>query len=37
MKFIHVSTETRIEDVDLSKTQPCKYFVYNERGNLSED
>ena len=23
-----VFTETRLEDVDLSKTQPCKYFVY---------
>ena len=21
-------TETRLENVDLSKTQPCKYFVY---------
>lgn len=21
-------TETRLEDVDFSKTQPCKYFVY---------
>ena len=23
-----VSTETCLEDADLSKTQPCKYFVY---------
>ena len=23
-----VFTETRLEDVDLSKTQPCKYLVY---------
>ena len=22
-------TETRLENVDLSKTQPCKYFVYS--------
>ena len=26
-----VFTETRREDVDLTKTQPCKYFVYIER------
>ena len=24
----HVFTKTRLEDIDLSKTQPCKYFVY---------
>ena len=26
--FQQVSTETCLEDADLSKTQPCKYFVY---------
>ena len=26
-----VFTETRPEDVDLTKTKPCKYFVYIER------
>ena len=25
-------TETRLEDVDLSKTQLCKYFVYMDQG-----
>ena len=30
-----VFTETRLEDVDLTKTQPCKHFVYMERGNPS--
>ena len=30
-------TETRLEDVDLSKTQPCKYFVYMDRGNPSRE
>ena len=30
-------TETRLENVDLSKTQPCKYFVYTDRGNPSQD
>ena len=32
-----VFTETRLEDVDLSKTQPCKYFVYMDRGNPRQD
>ena len=32
-----VFSETRLEDVDLSKTQPCKYFVYVDRGNPSQD
>ena len=26
-------TETRLENVDVTKTQPCKYFVYMDRGN----
>ena len=26
-----VFTETRLEDIDLSKTQPCKYFVYMDQ------
>ena len=26
--FQHVFTKTRLEDVDLSKPQPCNYFVY---------
>ena len=26
-----------VEDVDLSKTQSCKYFVYMDRGNPSQD
>ena len=33
----HIFTETRLEDVDLSKPQPCKYFVYMEWGNSSQD
>ena len=32
-----VFNETRLEDVDLSKTQPCKHFVYMDRGNLSQE
>ena len=28
--LLHVFTQTRLEDVDLSKPQPCKYFVYME-------
>ena len=28
-------TETRLGDVDLSKTQPCKYFVFMDQGNPS--
>ena len=31
-----VFTETRLEDVDLSKTQPCKYFIYMDRENPSQ-
>ena len=27
----------RLKDADLSKTQPCKYFVYMIRGNPSQD
>ena len=27
----------RFKDADLSKTQPCKYFVYMDRGNPSQD
>ena len=30
-------TETLIEDVDLSKTQPRKYFVYMDRENSSRE
>ena len=30
-------TENCLEDVDLSKTQPCKYFVYMDRGNPSQE
>ena len=30
-------TETRLEDVDLYKTQPCKCFVYINRGNPSQE
>ena len=30
-------TETRIEDLDLCKTQPCKSFVYIDQGNLSQE
>ena len=35
----HVFTKTRLEDIDLSKTQPCKYFVYviMDWGNPIED
>ena len=35
----HFFTKTRLEDIDLSKTQPCKYFVYiiMDRGNPIED
>ena len=32
-----VFTETRLEDVDLFKTQPCKYFAYMDRGNPRQD
>ena len=32
-----VFTETRLEDVNLSKTQPCKCFVYIDRGNPLQD
>ena len=32
-----VFTETRLEDVVLSKTQPCKYFLYMDRGNPSQE
>ena len=32
-----VFTETSLEDVDLSKTQPFKYFVYMDRGNQSQE
>ena len=30
-------TDTNLEDVDLSKTQPFKYFVYMDRGNQSQE
>ena len=30
-------TETRLEDADLCKTQPCQYFVYMDQGNPSRD
>ena len=29
-------TETRLEDADLCKMQPCKYFVYMDQGNPSQ-
>jgi len=29
--------ETRLEDVDLSKMQPCTYFVYMDQGNPSQE
>ena len=32
-----VFTETRLKDVELTKTQPCQYFVYMERGNLNQE
>ena len=32
-----VFTETRLEDVDLTKTQPCKHFISMERGNPSQE
>ena len=32
-----VFTETRLEDADLSKPQPWKYFVYMDQGNPSQD
>ena len=31
-----VFTETLLEDVDLTKTQPCNPFVSMERGNPSQ-
>ena len=31
-----VFTETRLEDVDLSEPQPCKYFIYMDRENPSQ-
>ena len=33
----NVFNETRLEDVDLSKTHPCKCFVYIDRGNPSQE
>ena len=30
-------TETRLQDADLCKMQPCKYFVYMDQGNPSQD
>ena len=35
--FQKAFTKTRLEDKDLSKTQPCKYFFYMERGNPSQE
>ena len=32
-----VFTETRLEDVDRTKTLPCKYFFKMERGNPSPE
>ena len=32
-----VFTETSLEDIDHSKTQPFKYFVYMDRGNQSQE
>ena len=32
-----VFTESRLKDVELTKTQPCKYFVYMERGNPNQE
>ena len=32
-----VFTETRLDDVDLAKSQPCKYLVYMERGIPSQE
>ena len=29
-----VFTKTRREGVDLTKTQPCKYFIWNEKSKL---
>ena len=33
----NVFNATRLEDVDLSKTHPCKCFVYIDRGNPSQE
>ena len=30
-------TETRLEDIDLCKTQPWKHFVYMDQGNPSQE
>ena len=35
-KFAESFNETRLEDIDLTKTQPCKYIVYMEQGNPSQ-
>ena len=32
-----VFTETRLEDVDLSRPQPCKYFDDMDEGNPRQD
>ena len=32
-----VFTGTRVTDLDLSKTQPCKYFVNMDQGNQSQE
>ena len=35
--LLKVFTETRLEDVDLSKTQPCKYFIYMDATAINFD
>ena len=30
-------TESRLEDIDLCKTQPWKHFVYMDQGNPSQE
>ena len=32
-----VFTETSLENVDLTETKPCEYFVYMELGNPSQE
>ena len=36
-KLYQLFAETSLENVDLTETKPCLYFVYMERGNQSQE
>ena len=36
-KLYQLFAETSLENVDLTETKPCLYFVYMERGNPSQE